>query len=94
MAPFIVRIKFDLIMSNAPVYLIYRFIDKFTPIYSEGKEENPMPENTKLTVYCEGNNIEDRGFIENVTTDEMGLEALIAKSWIKQSDLDTLLSNL
>lgn len=65
---------------------------QFKKIWNEGNEINPMPEGVKLTVYCEGDNIESRGFLEDVTTSEMGLDALIAYSWILQSELDELVN--
>lgn len=70
------------------VRICYDNLDKFTDIYSEGKEENKIPDNVKLTVYCEGSN--DEGFLINVTSDELGLEALIAKKWIIHSELEKL----
>lgn len=65
-------------------------IDDFIEIYENGKEINPIPKNVKVTVYCESSN--EEGFACNVTTDEMGLEALIAKSWIREEKLQDLCS--
>lgn len=80
-------------MENQPSSeLIYKFIDHFKPIYGDdGSEINPMPENEKITVYCEGSSFEERGFLDDVTTKEMGLGAFIAKKWISQSELEALL---
>lgn len=64
---------------------LYNRLDKFTEIYKDGKEINPLPKNKKLTVFCSGD--EDEGFIENVTTSEMGLEIFMAKKWILQEGL-------
>ena len=71
---------------------VYTFISRFTPIYEHGKVTNPIPDGVKITVFCEGR--EESGFVENITHDEMGIEKLIAKSWILQSELDDLLSAL
>ncbi len=69
-----------------------KHIKFFTPIYgSNGEEANPMPDGVKLTVYCEGSDYDDRGFAENVTTKELGINAFIAKSWILQTHLDELM---
>lgn len=76
------------------VRLCYDNLDKFTEIYPQDKNadgtywENKMPENVKLTVYCKGSN--DEGFLINVTSGELGLEALIAQKWIIHSDLEKL----
>jgi len=70
------------------VRLCYQHLDKFTNIYTDGKDENKMPENVKLTVYCKGTN--DEGFLVNMTSDELGLEALIAQKWIIHSELEAL----
>ncbi len=70
---------------------IYKFIDSFKNIYDKkGDEINPIPENEKVTVYCEGTDLKHRGFIENSLKSELGFEALIAKSWILHSDLKQL----
>ena len=47
-----------------------------------------MPEHVKLTVYCKGTN--DEGFLVNMTSNELGLEALIAQKWIIHSELEAL----
>lgn len=76
------------------VQLCYDHLDKFTDIYPKDKNadglrwENKMPENVKLTVYCKGTN--DEGFLVNMTSDELGLEALIAQKWIIHSELEAL----
>jgi hypothetical protein len=67
---------------------INKHIEKFTPIYKDGKEENPIPKDRKVTVWCEGT--EEQGFACNVTANEMGLEALIAQSWIDEDYLQKL----
>lgn len=64
------------------IRLCYDHLDKFIDIYPKDKNadglkwENKMPENVKLTVYCEGT--EDEGFLVNVTSSELGLQAFIA----------------
>lgn len=67
---------------------IYEHIERFTPIYKDGKEINPIPKDRKVTVWCDGAN--EEGFACNVTASEMGLEALIAKSWIYEDELQAL----
>lgn len=77
------------IEENKVVQLCYDHLDKFIDIYPKDKNwENKMPENVKLTVYCKGTN--EEGFLMNVTSDELGLEALIAQKWIVHSDLEKL----
>jgi hypothetical protein len=77
------------IEENKVVQLCYDHLDKFTDIYpKDKKEENKMPEKIKLTVYCKGTN--DEGFLVNMTSDELGLEALIAQKWIIHSELEAL----
>lgn len=66
--------------------------DKFTPIYKDGKEVNPVPEKVKVTVYCEGTN--ESGYLTNIFSDEGGFEMLIAKSWILEKDLRALAENV
>jgi hypothetical protein len=53
-------------------------------------KDNPIPPNTKVTIWCESDSFSESGFADNVTIEEMGLELLIAESWILQSDLDKL----
>ena len=48
---------------------INEHIEKFTPIYKDGKEINPIPKDRKVTVWCEGTN--EEGFACNVTANEM-----------------------
>ncbi len=67
---------------------INEHIDDFTPIYKDGKEINPIPNDAKVTVWCEGD--DEKGFVCNVTADEMGLEIFIAKSWIYEHKLQKL----
>lgn len=80
------------------IQLCYDHLDKFIGIYPKNKNadglqwENKMPENVKLTVYCEGT--EDEGFLVNVTSNELGLQAFIAKKWILHSDLEALLGHV
>jgi hypothetical protein len=77
------------IEENKVVQLCHDHLDKFTDIYpKDKKQENKMPEKVKLTVYCKGTN--DEGFLVNMTSDELGLEALIAQKWIIHSELEAL----
>ena len=66
---------------------INKHIDKFHDIY-----ETPIPEGNKVTVYCD-NGEDEVGFLENVTADEMGIQALIAQKWILQSNLENLVNS-
>ena len=82
------------IEENKVVQLCYDHLDKFTDIYPKDKNadglcwKNKMPEKVKLTVYCKGTN--DEGFLVNMTSDDLGLEALIAQKWIIHSELEAL----
>ncbi len=71
---------------------INKFIDNFKEIYQNNKEENPLPDGVKLTVWC-SNDDDTQGFAYNVTSDELGLEILIAKKWILQGELEQLYAN-
>ena len=65
---------------------INEHIDKFTSI-----EDKPIPDNTIVTVWCDGGDfIRSKGYLDNITKDEMGFEALISRSWILQTELDKL----
>lgn len=75
--------------NDYPAKTIAKHLSAFTKIYENGEEVNPMPDNIKLCVYCEGK--EDTGFICNATNKELGLEALIANSWIEEEKLLKLL---
>jgi hypothetical protein len=57
-----------------------------------GSEINPIPENVKITVWISDGG-DNEGFAVDVNRDDLGLEELIAKKWILQSDLDLLLTN-
>lgn len=60
--------------------------DRFNLIYPEGDgPENPVPENTHCIVICGSK--DGMGWLEIHKTEDMGLEALIAVSWIKYEDL-------
>ncbi|WP_159467979.1 hypothetical protein [Dyadobacter sp. 3J3] len=65
---------------------IWLFKDYFTDIHKDGHEIKPMPDNVKLTVWCD-NGGDEAGYLYDVTTNEMGLEALIAQSWIPHKKL-------
>jgi hypothetical protein len=60
-------------------------IDKFLSI-----ETNPIPKGEIVTFWCDSGEADTSEFAENTTFDEIGLNALIVKSWILQSDLDKL----
>lgn len=68
---------------------INKYIEHFKPIYKNGERINPMPKNTKITVWCD-NGDDEQGFAYNTTTYDMGINCLIAQKWILQSDLEKL----
>ena len=72
-------------MKEPSVLNIQRNLDKFTPIYNEGEEINPIPKNIRITVYCES--ATDRGLLVGVFKKDIGIEILVAKSWIYHSEL-------
>jgi hypothetical protein len=74
--------------NNKVVALCYKNLDKFTDIYKDGSVVNPIPKDVKLTIFCEGSN--EEGFITNLTSNEIGLELLIAKKWILHSELESI----
>ena len=77
------------IKEQKSVELCYKFLDRFIDIYPKDQNwENKMPENVKLTVYCE--HPSEKGFLINVKSDELGIQAFIARKWILHSDLETL----
>jgi len=68
--------------------LCYDHLDDFNSIYGpDGKE---MPDDKKLTIYCVCGDDSDDGFIINKTTDDMGIESLIAKKWIYHEELEEI----
>ena len=77
------------IKEQEDVKLCYKFLDHFIDIYPKDTNyENKMPKDVKLTVYCE--HPEETGFIINVKSDELGIQAFIAKKWIIHSELEAL----
>lgn len=77
------------IEENKAVQLCYDHLDKFIDIYPKDENlENKMPKDVKLTVYCE--RPEETGFVINVKSDELGIQAFIARKWIIHSDLEKL----
>lgn len=73
------------------VVFAYSILDKFTEIYPKQGKEQRMPDNEKLTVYFKGTS--EEGFLFNVSTNDLGLEALIAFKWIRQRDFNYLEKN-
>lgn len=60
--------------------------DRFIDVYPEGDApENPVPEDTHCVVIFNSDNV--FGWLEIHKTEEMGMEALIAREWIKYEDL-------
>lgn len=80
--------------NETVVRICYEHLDSFTDIYPDEKSEdglyleNKIPDKVKLTVYCNGTN--EDGFLVNKTSDDLGLQALIAKKWIIHSELEKL----
>ncbi len=69
---------------------ILPYLKNFISIYDEkGNEVNPIPDGVPVTVYCDSDR--DRGFCINDITYNMGLELLIARSWIVHSELEQLI---
>lgn len=52
----------------------------------EGTEENPVPDNTPCFVYF-SNDGDTEGWLRIENHDDMGLNALIARSWITEKEL-------
>jgi len=77
------------------VHEIFKYLDKFNRIYPDDVDEPGMDlpnDDTVMCVYC-NNGHGEAGFVENTTTDELGLTALIAQRWILQEDLNQLIAN-
>lgn len=66
-------------------YQIMPYLDKFTKI----DDANPLPEKGNYYVFCEGNR--DKGFVYNTNANKIGIQALIAVSFIKSSELKKLI---
>lgn len=79
-------------MRELTPFEIEQYLSAFTPIYTYGKEENPIPEGVKLTVYVKSST--EEGYLENVYSHELGLEALIARSWIRHDELLRLVESV
>lgn len=60
-------------------------LNRFNEIYAEGKEHNPVPKNTPVIVYC-NNGGDEVGWLDVNEISELGLQQLIAKSWITQKE--------
>lgn len=97
---FVIKSRINKIKKNKTKYKtmeltaeqINEHIDKFVKIYDDnGNQVNPVPTDKKVTVWCESNI--EQGFACNVTVDEMGIEILIARSWIYEDELQELCKN-
>lgn len=64
---------------------IQNFIEWFKPVYIG--RENVVPTDVKITVWCEDEDEFESGFAEDIYWDDLGLNALIAKSWIEHEEL-------
>lgn len=60
-------------------------LHKFNEIYKDGKEDNKIPENTPVIIYC-SNDKDVSGWLAVDDKYELGIELLIAKSWITQKE--------
>lgn len=85
------------IEQNKIIQFCYSKLKHFVDIYpKEGaakgfKWTNSMPHNVKLTVFfCKNSNSDEEGFLIYVTTDETGLQGLIAQKWIIHEHLELL----
>ena len=77
------------IKDHNDVKSCYENIEHFTEIYpKDGSKENPIPENIRVTVLCESK--KESGFLIGMKKSEMGLQLLIASSWILHSELEKL----
>ena len=66
--------------------------DEFTSIYDQyGYVANQLPETDRITVFCEYGNGEGGGFAIDVVSEDLGIEALIAKKWILHKDIVRLI---
>lgn len=83
------------IENEKVVQICYDYLDNFRDFYPptdsrEGLnyEDFEMPDNVKLTVFCQS--LDEEGFLVNVTTDEAGLLLLFVKKWIIHEELEKL----
>jgi len=60
-------------------------LNRFYEIYPESEEENKIPDNTPVIIYC-SNGSDVEGWLAVDDQYELGLELLIAKSWITQEE--------
>ena len=63
-------------------------LNHFYDIYENGEMINPMPEDKKITVYCESET--EEGYITDIFKAELGLAELIAKKWQYQEVVNDL----
>lgn len=68
---------------------IKNYASKFTSIYEKEVEVAPIPKDKVVTVFFKDKDCEY--YIPDVMSEELGLEKLIAKKWILQSELDLLM---
>lgn len=69
---------------------LLQYFPYFTEVYSEkGEQINPLPENVKLTAYCDNGKGYVR-FLEDLTTKEMGIDIFIVKKFIEHSQLQKI----
>lgn len=78
-------------MTEPTAEQINAHIDKFTDIYVNGKESNPIPIDQQVTVWCDG--LFTSGFLYDVNGMFMDPEVVYPQKWILQSELDELLAN-
>lgn len=66
---------------------MYQLIDHFNDI-----EEQEPSNGDVVTYYCEHG--EERGFVENIKWGDGGFEKFIARKWILQKTLDSLIDTI
>ena len=60
-------------------------LHRFNEIYLEGKEENPVPKNTPVIVYCSDGG-GTQGWLSVMEVSDLGLNQLIMRKWITQDE--------
>lgn len=68
--------------------MAYEHIDKFKPYYDKetGKRSQEIPKDKKITVWVE----QEEGFMINDLNENLGIDALVATSWIEHDELEKL----
>lgn len=80
--------------NDNAIHVCYDNLKSFVDVYPKEKSpdgtlwENKMPEGVKLTVFCKSRS--EEGFLINLYSNQLGLEALIVQKWIIHADLEKL----